>query len=396
MRNVAIVGYGHTKFGVRNEVNLAELAYEAIREALEKAGLEPKDVEHVVVSNVGGWSSEPLPAVVVAEYAGLSGKPLHRVEAACASGSSALASAYEAVASGMADIALAVGVEKMNESPTPNVVELIGRAGNYFWEFQNFGLTFPGYYALYATAYMNKYGATEEDFCRVAVKNHYYASMNPKAQFPRKIDLETCMSSRYIAWPIKLYDSSPITDGAAAVVLASEEVAKKLTDSPVWIHSIGMASGTANLSRRDDFTGLMAAQLAARAAYKVAGLEAENTARYFDVAEVHDCFTIAEVMAYEDLGFVKRGEGYKLVREGQTYIGGLIPVNLSGGLKAKGHPLGATGISMAVELTKQLLHEVEPGRQATINKGMAVAHNVGGTGHYAYVTVLGLEKPRGR
>lgn len=396
MRNVAIVGYGHTKFGVRNEVNLAELAYEAIREALEKAGLEPKDVEHVVVSNVGGWSSEPLPAVVVAEYAGLSGKPLHRVEAACASGSSALASAYEAVASGMADIALAVGVEKMNESPTPNVVELIGRAGNYFWEFQNFGLTFPGYYALYATAYMNKYGATEEDFCRVAVKNHYYASMNPKAQFPRKIDLETCMSSRYIAWPIKLYDSSPITDGAAAVVLASEEVAKKLTDSPVWIHSIGMASGTANLSRRDDFTGLLAAQLAAKAAYKVAGLEAENTARYFDVAEVHDCFTIAEVMAYEDLGFVKRGEGYKLVREGQTYIGGLIPVNLSGGLKAKGHPLGATGISMAVELTKQLLHEVEPGRQATINKGMAVAHNVGGTGHYAYVTVLGLEKPRGR
>jgi acetyl-CoA C-acetyltransferase len=396
LRNVAIVGYGHTKFGVRNEVNLAELAYEAIREALEKANLEPKDVEHVVVSNVGGWSSEPLSAVVVAEYAGLSGKPLHRVEAACASGSSALASAYEAVASGMADIALAVGVEKMNESPTPNVVEFIGRAGNYFWEFQNFGLTFPGYYALYATAYMNKYGATEEDFCKVAVKNHYYASMNPKAQFPRKIDLETCMSSRYIAWPLKLYDCSPITDGAAAVVLASEDVAKKLTDSPVWIHSIGIASGTANLSKREDFTGLLAAQLAARAAYKVAGLEAENTARYFDVAEVHDCFTIAEVMAYEDLGFVRRGEGYKLVREGQTYIGGLIPVNLSGGLKAKGHPLGATGISMAVELTKQLLHEVEPGRQATINKGMAVAHNVGGTGHYAYVTVLGLEKPRGR
>ena len=396
MRNVAIVGYGHTKFGVRNDVNLGELAYEAIKEALDKANLEPKDVEHVVVSNVGGWSSEPLSAVVVAEYAGLSGKPLHRVEAACASGSSALASAYEAVASGVADVALAVGVEKMNESPTPNVVELIGRAGNFFWEFENFGLTFPGYYALYATAYMNRYGATEEDLCRVAVKNHYYASMNPRAQFPRKIDVETCMNSRYIAWPLKLYDSSPITDGAAAVVLASEDVAKKLTDSPVWIHSIGMSSGTANLSRRDDFTGLKAAQMAAQMAYRMAGLETENTARYFDVAEVHDCFTIAEVMAYEDLGFVKRGEGYKLVREGQTYIGGLIPVNLSGGLKAKGHPLGATGISMAVELTKQLLHEVEPGRQATINKGMAIAHNIGGTGHYAYVTVLGLEKPRSR
>jgi acetyl-CoA C-acetyltransferase len=396
LRNVAVVGYGHSRFGVRNDVNMAELAYEAIREALETANLEPKDIEHVVVANAGGWSSEPLPAVVVAEYAGLTGKPLHRVEAACASGSAAVATAYMAVASGQADIALAVGVEKMNESPTPTVVEFIGRAGNYFWEFQNFGLTFPGYYALYATAYMARYGATEEDLCQVAIKNHYYASMNPRAQFPRKIDLETCMKSRYIAWPVKLYDSSPITDGAAAVVLASEEVAKKLTDSPVWIHAIGSSSGTANLSKREDFTGLKAAQLAAQMAYRKAGLEAENTARYFDVAEVHDCFTIAEVMAYEDLGFVKRGEGYKLVREGQTYIGGLIPVNLSGGLKAKGHPIAATGVSMIVELTKQLLNKVEPGRQAPIKKGMALAHNVGGTGHYAYVTILGLEKPRGR
>jgi acetyl-CoA C-acetyltransferase len=375
---------------------MAELAYEAIKEALETANLEPKDIEHVTVANAGGWSSEPLPAVVVAEYAGLTDKPLHRVEAACASGSSAVATAYMAVASGQADIAMAVGLEKMNESPTPTVVEFIGRAGNYFWEFQNFGLTFPGYYALYATAYMSRYGATEEDMCQVAIKNHYYASMNPRAQFPRRIDMETCMKSRYIAWPLKLYDSSPITDGAAAVVLASEEVAKKLTDSPVWIHAIGSSSGTANLSKRDNFTGLRAAQLAAQMAYKRAGLEAENAARYFDAAEVHDCFTIAEIMAYEDLGFAKRGEGYKLVKEGQTYIGGLIPVNLSGGLKAKGHPIGATGVSMVVELTKQLLHKVEPGRQAPIKKGMAIAHNVGGTGHYAYVTILGLEKPRER
>ncbi|MFP3231952.1 MAG: thiolase domain-containing protein [Acidilobus sp.] len=393
---MAVVGYGHSKFGVRNDVNMAELAYEAIKEALETANLEPKDIEHVTVANAGGWSSEPLPAVVVAEYAGLTDKPLHRVEAACASGSSAVATAYMAVASGQADIAMAVGLEKMNESPTPTVVEFIGRAGNYFWEFQNFGLTFPGYYALYATAYMSRYGATEEDMCQVAIKNHYYASMNPRAQFPRRIDMETCMKSRYIAWPLKLYDSSPITDGAAAVVLASEEVAKKLTDSPVWIHAIGSSSGTANLSKRDNFTGLRAAQLAAQMAYKRAGLEAENAARYFDAAEVHDCFTIAEIMAYEDLGFAKRGEGYKLVKEGQTYIGGLIPVNLSGGLKAKGHPIGATGVSMVVELTKQLLHKVEPGRQAPIKKGMAIAHNVGGTGHYAYVTILGLEKPRER
>ena len=319
---------------------------------------------------------------------------MYRVEAACASGSSAVYNAYNAVSSGQVDIAMAVGVEKMNESPTPTVVEFIGRAGNYFWEFENFGLTFPGYYALYATAYMSKYGATEEDLCQVAIKNHYYASFNPKAQFQRKIDLPTCMNSRYIAWPLKLFDASPITDGSAAVILASEEVAKKLTDSPVWIHSVGAASGSANLSKRNDFTGLEAANIAAKMAYKKAGLESENTAKFFDVAEVHDCFTIAEIMAYEDLGFVKRGEGYKLVKEGQTYIGGLIPVNLSGGLKAKGHPIGATGVSMVAELSKQLLNKADKGRQATIKNGRAIAHNVGGTGHYAYVTILGLDKPK--
>ncbi|WP_292319655.1 thiolase domain-containing protein [Caldisphaera sp.] len=393
-RKVAVVGIGHSKFGVRNDVNIAELAWESIKQAFESANLEAKDIEYVSVSNVGGWSGEPLPAVVVSEYAGLTGKPLYRVEAACASGSSAVYNAYNAVSSGQVDIAMAVGVEKMNESPTPTVVEFIGRAGNYFWEFENFGLTFPGYYALYATAYMSKYGATEEDLCQVAIKNHYYASFNPKAQFQRKIDLPTCMNSRYIAWPLKLFDASPITDGSAAVILASEEVAKKLTDSPVWIHSVGAASGSANLSKRNDFTGLEAANIAAKMAYKKAGLESENTAKFFDVAEVHDCFTIAEIMAYEDLGFVKRGEGYKLVKEGQTYIGGLIPVNLSGGLKAKGHPIGATGVSMVAELSKQLLNKADKGRQATIKNGRAIAHNVGGTGHYAYVTILGLDKPK--
>ncbi|MGC8572990.1 MAG: acetyl-CoA acetyltransferase [Caldisphaera sp.] len=393
-RKVAVVGIGHSKFGVRNDVNIAELAWESIKQAFESANLEAKDIEYVSVSNVGGWSGEPLPAVVVSEYAGLTGKPLYRVEAACASGSSAVYNAYNAVSSGQVDIAMAVGVEKMNESLTPTVVEFIGRAGNYFWEFENFGLTFPGYYALYATAYMSKYGATEEDLCQVAIKNHYYASFNPKAQFQRKIDLPTCMNSRYIAWPLKLFDASPITDGSAAVILASEEVAKKLTDSPVWIHSVGAASGSANLSKRNDFTGLEAANIAAKMAYKKAGLESENTAKFFDVAEVHDCFTIAEIMAYEDLGFVKRGEGYKLVKEGQTYIGGLIPVNLSGGLKAKGHPIGATGVSMVAELSKQLLNKADKGRQATIKNGRAIAHNVGGTGHYAYVTILGLDKPK--
>jgi len=392
-RNVAIVGVGHSKFGVRNDVSLPELAWESIKMALNDAGIEQKDIGYVVVSNVGGWSSEPLPAVVINEYAGICPTGTVRVEAACASGSAAVKLAYDMVASGHVDIAMAVGVEKMNESPTPTVVEFIGRAGNYFWEFQNFGLTFPGYYALYMTAYMNKYNAKEEDFCKVAVKNHYYGARNPKAQFQKEITVEKCMASRYIAWPIKLYDSSPITDGSAAVILASEEVSKQLTDSPVWIRAIGYASDTSNLSKRENFTSLKAGYLAGERAYKLAGIDKENVLKIFDVAEVHDCFTIAEVMAYEDLGFAKRGEGIEMIRNEETYIGGKIPVNLSGGLKAKGHPIAATGEGMIAELTNQLLSRVEKDRQAPIKNGYALAHNIGGTGHYAYVTILSLSKP---
>jgi Acetyl-CoA acetyltransferase len=394
-RRVAIVGTGHSKFGVRLDVSLAELAYESIREALDEARIGLDDIDLVVVGNAGGWSSEPLPAVVVNEYSGLSGKATLRVESACSTGSSAIKVARDAIASGDAEVALVVGVEKMNESPTPTVVEFIGRAGNYFWEFENYGLTFPGYYALYATSYMFRYGVREEDLCSVAVKNHYYASMNPKAHFPRRITVDDCMKSRYVAWPLKLYDSSPITDGSAAVVLASEDVVGKITDSPVWIEAIGASSDTSNLSRRPHFLGLDAARRAALQAYRKAGLEPDGIVKQLDLAEVHDCFTIAEVMAYEDLGFAERGEGVKLVREGQTYIGGLIPVNLSGGLKAKGHPIGATGVSMAVEIARQLWGRVERGRQAPINVGRGLAHNVGGTGHYAYVATYTLSKPRG-
>lgn len=390
--NVAVVGVGHSKYGVRNDVSLPELAWESIKMALDDSGLEQKDIEYVVVSNVGGWSSEPLSAVVVNEYAGLCPTGTVRVEAACASGSAAVKLAYDMVSSGNVDIAMAVGVEKMNESPTPTVVEFIGRAGNYFWEFQNFGLTFPGYYALYMTAYMHKYGATEEDFCKVAVKNHYYGARNPKAQFQKEITIEKCMASRYIAWPIKLFDSSPITDGSAAVILASEDVAKQLTDSPVWIRAIGYASDTSNLSKRDTFISLRAGVLAGEQAYKKAGIDKDKVLNVIDVAEVHDCFTIAEVMAYEDLGFAERGEGIEMVRNEETYIGGKIPVNLSGGLKAKGHPIAATGEGMIAELTNQLLGRVEKERQAPIKNGYALAHNIGGTGHYAYVTILSLSK----
>ena len=383
MSRVAIVGIGHSKFGRRTDVNIGELAFESIKQAVDDAGVDKNDIRNVVVGSMGSWSEESLPAVVVNEYAGLSGAGTMRVEAACASGSAALKSAYNSILSGEGDVAMAVGVEKMTEVDSSTTVELIGRAGSYTWEFENYGMTFPGYYALYAVAHMNQFGTTQEDLARVAVKAHHYGAMNPLAQFQKEITLEKALGSQVVAWPLKLYDACPLTDGSAAVVLASEDVAKKLTDTPIWIRGVGYSSDSANMSRRGSYVGLEAAVRAARNAYAMAKVSPDD----IDVATAHDCFTIAELMAYEDLGFCKKGEGAKMIREGQTEIGGKIPINLDGGLKAKGHPIGATGVSMAVEITKQLREEAGR-RQAPIRNGVGLAHNIGGTGHYAYVTIF--------
>jgi acetyl-CoA C-acetyltransferase len=388
MRKVAIVGVGSSKFGVRNDVNVAELTFEAFKPSVEDAGITPKDIEFVAVGSTGAgaWYEELLPAVVSAEYCGLTGAGLVRCEAACASGSAAFATAYWAVASGQVEIAAAFGVEKMREIDTPTMMEWIGRAGYYLWEFHNFGLTFPAYYALYATAHMARFGTTEEDLALVAVKNHKYASMNPIAHLQNRITVDDVLSSMVIAAPLKLFDCCPVSDGAASVILASEDKVKELkVDTPVWVAGIGFASGTANMSKRLDYVGLEASVAAAQKAYRMANVTPEQ----LDVAVVHDCFTIAEIMAYEDLGFCKKGEGAKLIREGQTEIGGKIPVNVDGGLKAKGHPIGTTGCSMIYELTKQLREEaVEKSRQVPMKNYIALAHNVGGTGHYCYVTIL--------
>jgi len=383
MNRVAVVGIGHSRFGRRTDVGIGELAFESIKQAVDDAGVDRKDIGNVVIGNMGGWSQESLPAVVIDEYAGLSGAGTMRVEAACASGSAALKSAYNSVLSGEGNLAMAVGVEKMTEVDTPTAVELIGRAGSYFWEFENYGMTFPAYYALHAVAHMNRFGTTEEDLARVAVKAHHYGAMNPLAQFQKEITLEKALGSQVVAWPLKLYDACPLTDGSAAVVLASEEVAKRFTDTPIWIRGIGSSSDSANLGRRGSYVGLEAAVRAAKSAYSMAKVGPEDV----DVATAHDCFTIAELMAYEDLGFCKKGEGAKMIREGQTEIGGKIPVNLDGGLKAKGHPVGATGVSMTVEITKQLRGEAGK-HQAPIRNGIGLVHNIGGTGHYAYVTIL--------
>jgi len=386
MNKVAIIGTGHSRFGDRSDVNLPELAFEVIQPSLESSGLTAKEIPYMALGSMGVWSEEPLPAVVIAEYCGLIGAGLVRCEAACASGSAAAFNAYSAVRSGQMDVALVVGVEKMRQIDMPTVLEMIGRAGYYMWEFENFGMTFPAYYAIHAVQHMEKYGTTEEDLANVAVKSHKYGALNPLAHLQHEITVENVLCSSVIAWPLKLYDCCPITDGSAAVVLASETKVKELgIQDPVWIEAMGFASDTANISKRETYVGLEASVKASKMAYKLAGISPKDV----DVANVHDCFTIAEIMAYEDLGFCEKGEGATMVREGETEVGGRIPVNVDGGLKAKGHPIGTTGVSMLVELTKQLREEVKPKkRQAPMKNYIALAHNTGGTGHYGYVTIL--------
>ncbi|UCH57025.1 MAG: thiolase domain-containing protein [Candidatus Bathyarchaeota archaeon] len=389
MRKVAVIGVGHSKFGVRKDVNLSELTFEAVKPAIDDAGVTRKDIDFVSFATVGGMYEEALPAVVAAEYSGLTGAGLVRCEAACASGSAAFFNSYLNVASGQVDISMAVGIEKMTEVDTPTMMEMIGRAGSYLWEFHNFGMTFPAYYALYASAHMARFGTTEEDMAEVAVKAHKYGAMNPNARFQRETSVDEVLSSYLVAWPLKLYDCSPICDGSAAVVLASEEKVRELgVDTPIWVSGVGYSSDTANLSKRPDFVGLRASVSAADKAYKMAGVGPGD----LDVANVHDCFTIAEIMAYEDLGFCERSKGAEMVREGMTEVDGEIPVNVDGGLKAKGHPIGATGCSMIYELTTQLRDEVESrSRQVPLDSYTALAHNVGGTGHYCYVTIIRRE-----
>jgi acetyl-CoA C-acetyltransferase len=290
------------------------------------------------------------------------------------------------VASGLADLVLVVGAEKMTEVPTPIATEVLGRAGDFLWEYP-FGMTFPGYYALIAQAHMAKYGTTEAQLAAVAVKNHHYGALNPYAHMRKEITLEKALSSFVVASPLKLYDCCLISDGAAAILLASEKAVKRLRKNPIWLRGLGLGTGSLALAHRADLTTLEASVEAARQAYDMAGVGPKE----IDVAVVHDCFTIAEIVAYEDLGFCPKGEGGHLVEDRQTYIGGRIPVNVDGGLKSKGHPIGTTGVSMAVEITKQLRGEAETGRQVP-NAEIGLSHNVGGNGQHAAVHVFGRDK----
>jgi acetyl-CoA C-acetyltransferase len=379
MRKVAVVGVGHGKFGVRSDASLRELAFESVKACLDDAKVTLNDVDAMVTSVAGDEFAFSLqPSAQVHDYIGFHPKPNYRVEGACASGSVALRTGWTTVASGLADLVLAVGVEKMTEVPTSVATDIMGRGGDAIWEYP-FGMTFPGYYAMFAQAHMAEFGTTEKHLAMVAVKNHHYGSLNPLAHMQKEVTLEKALSSFVVAYPLKLFDCSLITDGSAAVLLASEEKAREITSKPVWIIGLGLATDTMALGQRKTLTALQATEVAAKKAYEMAGIGPSDV----DVATVHDCFTIAEILAYEDLGFCPKGDGWRLIEEGATYIDGRIPVNPDGGLKSKGHPIGATGVSMAVEITKQLREET--GKRQVKNAEIGLTHNVGGSGQIVAV-----------
>jgi acetyl-CoA C-acetyltransferase len=380
---VSIVSVGLSKFGKLEGLYAREIFAEAAKEAFDRCPkLDPKkDIEALFVGHMGeSYEHQGHTGATMADWIGLGHVPATRTEAACASSGVALRTAICAVRSGLSDVVMVGGVEKMTHRPTAEVTEYLAMASDFPFEQWN-GMTFPGLYALMATAHMHEYGTTERHLAMIAVKNHYHGSLNPKAHMQKEITLETALSSRPVAWPLKLYDCSLITDGASCIILTKPELARKFTDTWVDIVGSGQASDTIGLYERKSLTSIEAAKVAAAKAYEMAQI----TPGELDVAEVHDCFTIAELIAYEDLGFCKPGQGKTLVENGETRLGGILPVNTSGGLKAKGHPVGATGTAQAYEIYLQLTGQAE--KRQVKDATIGLTHNVGGSGATATVHV---------
>jgi acetyl-CoA C-acetyltransferase len=385
MREVAIVGIGCTKFGEMWDKSFRDLFIEAGLMALKDAELSGAQIEALYGGNMsaGMFLEQEHIGALIADYSGLTANyvPSTRVEAACASGGLALRSGIIAVASGYHDVVISAGIEKMTDVGAEKAMDALASAADREWEAE-VGATFPGLYAMMARSHMHEHGTTREQLAQVAVKNHYYGSMNPRAQFRNKITIDTVLSSPLVADPLRLFDCSPITDGAAAVVLAPAERAKEFTDTPIFVKAAAQASDTISLHDRRSLTSIDATTIAADRAFKMARLQRSK----IDVAEVHDCFTIAEIMAIEDLGFFEKGAGGPATIAGDTAIGGKIPINTSGGLKACGHPVGATGVKQAVEIVEQLRGDA--GKRQVDGAEVGLTHNVGGTGGTVVVHIL--------
>ena len=380
---VSIISAGLSKFGKHEGLYAREIFSYAVKEAFDRCPeLDPKrDIKAMFIGQMGeSYEHQGHMGSTAADWAGLIGIPSTRTEAACASSGVALRAGIYAVLSGLADTVMVGGVEKMTHRTTAEVTEYLAMASDYPFE-QFHGITFPGLFALMATAHMNAYGTTEEQMAKVAVKNHYHGSLNPKAHMQKEITVENALASKVVAWPMKIYDCSLITDGASSIIITKPELAKKYTDTPVHIIGSGQASDTIGLYERKSLTSLQSTKLAAKAAFEMSAIKPEGV----NVAEVHDCFTFAEIMAYEDIGFCSIGEGGRLVESGETRLGGRIPVNTSGGLKAKGHPVGATGTGQAYEIYLQLTGQAD--KRQVENAKVGLTHNVGGSGATATVHV---------
>ncbi len=387
MGKVAIIGVGQSTFVRQYPGSIRELAFDGFKEAMQDAQITAKDIGASVICSAPEYDKQRSPAGVFAEYLGLNPQPTFYVETLCSSSSMGLRLAYSLVKSGLHDSVAVIGFQKMSEISSAESQERMGRGGDIQWE-SPFGTMMPAYYAMYARAYMEKYGTTPEDLALIRVKAGTYGQLNEKAAYRKAItmemfsDPENRMASP-VASPLRTGDCCANADGSSCIIVANEEKAKAFCKKPVWIMGTGAATTAVNLAGRDLFSGLTVAEQAADEAYKMAGI----TAKDVDVAEVHDCFTIAEMMAYENLGFAKPGEGKDLIQGKETYKEGSIPVNVDGGLLSKGHPIGATGGSQIRTVVLQLRGEA--GDIQVKDPAIGLVHNIGGVGLYGNVTILG-------
>jgi acetyl-CoA C-acetyltransferase len=378
---VCVLGAGSTKYGKLNE-SIIEIALNASKDAIESAGITPKDIQAGYISNVFGVADKQVHmAPVIMSNLGIPHVPGLTIESACGSGSVMLREAYANIAAGFYDCVLALGVEKITHTGTTQSTTLFSYCSDFFYEGGN-GATFPGLFASIARAYMTTHKANEEDLAYVAVKNHENGILNPKAHVRKKITVDDVMKSPVVASPLKLYDCCPFSDGASAVILCNEEFAKKSRKPYVEVIGSGRGASPAAVQAREDITTIPSTISAAKQAYKMAGI----TPKDIDFAEVHDCFTIAEIIDIEDLGFFPKGTAAHAVTEGATKINGEIPINPSGGLKSKGHPIGATGVGQVVEVFEQFTGKA--GERTVKNAETALTHNFGATGASAAVHIF--------
>jgi acetyl-CoA C-acetyltransferase len=379
LEEVGIVGVGQSHFSRKCGMTIKELSFEAFKEAMEGLDIGNEDIDSLIVCS-SLYDRQRSAENPITEYLGLNPKPTFLIENACAASSSGLRVAWSLIKSGLYKIVAVVGVEKMSGQSSAEAAEMMGRAYDVTWE-SSFGLTMPAGYAMYAQAHMAQYGTTQRQLGLVRVKNSYYSMKNPKAAYQKALTLEEILESPPVVSPLKRFDCCANADGASCIILARRDIARRTARIPIWVAGLGAASGP-GFNRRQSLTSLTCARTAAEEAYSMAGMRPGD----IDVAEVHDCFTIAEIMAYEDLGFAKPGEGPRLIEEKESYLEGRIPVNLDGGLLSKGHPIGATGGSQIRTIVKQLRGDAEGVQVKDAEVGLA--HNIGGIGHYANVTIL--------